>query len=158
MAAITIRSDFWSPQNKVWHCFHCFSIYFPWTNHYRNANQNYEIHLTSTRVTTTQKNQTSFGEDVENLELLICCLWECKMVCVHMCVFSCSVVSDSLQPMDCSPPGSSVHGILPARIRKWVAIPFSRGSSQPRNWTQVSCITGSFLTNWAMREAPNRKF
>ena len=56
-------------------------------------------HLTYTRVTTTQKTkQTSFGEDVENLERLIHCLWECKMVCVHMCMFSCSVVSDSLQP------------------------------------------------------------
>ena len=56
-------------------------------------------HLTYTRVTTTQKTkQISFGEDVENLERLIHCLWECKMVCVHMCMFSCSVVSDSLQP------------------------------------------------------------
>ena len=42
-------------------------------------------------------------------------------------------------PMDCSPPGSSVHGILQARILKWVADPFSRGSSQPRDGTQVSC-------------------
>ena len=41
-------------------------------------------------------------------------------------------------PTDCSPPGSSVHGILQARILQWVAIPFSRGSSQPRDQTQVS--------------------
>ena len=45
-------------------------------------------------------------------------------------------------PMDCSPPGSSVHGILQARILEWVAISFSRGSSQPRDQTQVSCIAG----------------
>ena len=38
-------------------------------------------------------------------------------------------------PMDCSPPGSSVHGTLQAKILEWVAIPFSRGSSQPRDWT-----------------------
>ena len=44
-----------------------------------------------------------------------------------------SVVSDSCDPMDCSPPGSSVHGILQARILEWVAISFSRVSSQPRN-------------------------
>ena len=44
--------------------------------------------------------------------------------------------------MDCSPPGSSVHGILQARILEWVAISFSRGSSQPRNRTQVSGIAG----------------
>ena len=49
-------------------------------------------------------------------------------------------------PMDCSLPGSSVHGILQARIPKWVAIPFSRGSSWPRDRTQISCIVGRFLT------------
>ena len=94
--------------------------------------------------------------------------------------------------MDCSPPGSSVHGdslgknnevgyhallqgtfpiqgsnpgILYCRqilyhlshqrnprILEWVAYPFSRGSSQPRNWTRVSCIAGSFFTSWATRE------
>ena len=54
--------------------------------------------------------------------------------------------------MDGSPPGSSVRGIFQARILEWVAISFSRGSSQPRNQTQVSCIAGRFFTNWAMRE------
>ena len=48
-------------------------------------------------------------------------------------------------PMDCSLLGSSVHGILQARILEWVAIPFSRGSSQPRNQTQVSRIVGDSL-------------
>ena len=56
--------------------------------------------------------------------------------------------------MDCSPPGFSVHGILQARILEWVAIPSSMGSSQTRDWTQVSCITGRFFTIWATREAP----
>ena len=54
--------------------------------------------------------------------------------------------------MDCSLPGSSVHGILQARILEWVAFPFSRGSSQPRDWTQVARIVGIF-TIWATREA-----
>ena len=45
-----------------------------------------------------------------------------------------------------SPPGSSVHGILQARILEWVAIPFSRGSSPPRDQTQVSCTAGMFFT------------
>ena len=58
--------------------------------------------------------------------------------------------------MDCSPPGSSVHGIVWARILESVAISFSRGSSRPRNRTQISCITGRWFTNWAMREAQNR--
>ena len=57
------------------------------------------------------------------------------------------------EPMDNSPPNSSVHGILQARILEWVAIPFSRGSSQPRDQTQVSCISGRFITVWATREA-----
>ena len=49
-----------------------------------------------------------------------------------------STVSDSYDPMDCSPPGFSVHGILQAGILKWVAIPFSRGSSQPRDRTSIN--------------------
>ena len=60
-------------------------------------------------------------------------------------------------PMDGSLPGSSVHGILQARILEWVAMPFSRGSSRPRDWTWVSCIAGRFFTDWAMREALNNK-
>ena len=55
--------------------------------------------------------------------------------------------------MDCSPLGSYVHGILQARILDWVAIPFSRGSSRPRDWTLVSCTAGTFFTVWATREA-----
>ena len=51
--------------------------------------------------------------------------------------------------MDCSPPSSSVHGILHARILEWVAVPFPRGSSQPRDWIHVSCIAGRFFTIWA---------
>ena len=51
--------------------------------------------------------------------------------------------------MDSSPPGSSVHGILQARVLEWVAIPFSRGSSRPRDWTWVSCTAGRLFTIWA---------
>ena len=51
--------------------------------------------------------------------------------------------------MDCSPPGSSVKEILQTRILEWVAMPSSRGSSQPRDWTQVSHIEGRFSTIWA---------
>ena len=54
-------------------------------------------------------------------------------------------------PMDCSPPGSSVHGIFQATILKWVAMPSSRGSSWPRDWIQVSyvsCISRQVLYHW----------
>ena len=56
-------------------------------------------------------------------------------------------------PMDCSLPGYSVHGIFQARILEWVAISFSKGSSQPRDQTRVSCIVGRRFTVWATREA-----
>ena len=49
-------------------------------------------------------------------------------------------------PMDCSLPGSSIHGILQARVLDWVAISFSRGSSPPSDRTHISCITGGFFT------------
>ena len=61
-------------------------------------------------------------------------------------------MSDSSWPMDCSPPGSSVHGILQARTLEWVAVPSSRGSSRLRGQTQVSCTAG-FFTLWGTREA-----
>ena len=66
----------------------------------------------------------------------------CVCVCVSMCV---SVVSDYSWPKDCSPPGFSVHGIFQARIWEWVVIFLSRGSSQPGDWTCVSCIGGQIL-------------
>ena len=58
-----------------------------------------------------------------------------------------------LDPMNCSLPGSSVHRILQPRILEWVAISFSRGTSRPRNWIQVSHIAGRFFTNWATWKA-----
>ena len=63
-----------------------------------------------------------------------------------------SVVSDSLwPPRTGSPPGSSIHGIFQARVLEWGAIAFSRGSSRPRNRTQVSCTIGRCFAIWATR-------
>ena len=53
----------------------------------------------------------------------------------------------------CDPMDYTVHGILQAKILKWLAIPFSRESSKPRDQTQVSRIAGGFFTSWATREA-----
>ena len=61
---------------------------------------------------------------------------------------------DQLCPILCDPMDYTVHGILQARILDWVAFPFSRGSSQPRDQTQVSRIAGGFFTSWVTREAP----
>ena len=77
----------------------------------------------------------------------------------HMCV--CVLVTELCptlcDPMDCSPPGSSVHGILQARILEWVAFPSSRGSSQSRDWTWVSSIAGRLFIIWDTREAHTYK-
>ena len=67
---------------------------------------------------------------------------------------SCQTLGD---PMDCSPPGSSVYGILQAKILKWVGMPSSRGSSWPRDPTQVSYVscTGRWvLYHWHLMESP----
>ena len=63
---------------------------------------------------------------------VVVCKW--KVLVAPWCLILCD-------PMDCSPPGSSVHGTLQARIPEWVAMPSSRGSSQSRDWTHVSCIS-----------------
>ena len=68
-----------------------------------------------------------------------------------MCVYSVAQSCQTLcKPMDCNPPGSSVHGILQARRLEWVAISSSRGSSQPRDQIQVSCSAGGFFTREAL--------
>ena len=68
------------------------------------------------------------------------------MLSCFSCVWLCNSTG-------CSPSGSFVHGILQARIPEWVAIPFSRRSSWPRDWTLVSHIVGRFFTIWAARKA-----
>ena len=67
--------------------------------------------------------------------------------------WSVSVLSYSLRLVDCSPPGSSVHGIFQARILEWVAISFSGGSSWPRDRIQVSRIADRCFNLWTTREA-----
>ena len=62
------------------------------------------------------------------------------------CVLVAQLCPTLCNPMDCRPPGSSVHGILQARILEWVAVPFSRGPSKPRAQTQVFGIVGTFFT------------
>ena len=78
---------------------------------------------------------------------------QCWGICTYVYVLltqSCPTLCD---PMDGSLPGSSIHEISQARILEWVAIPFSRGSSRPRNWTHISYIAGRYFTVWATREA-----
>ena len=85
---------------------------------------------------------------VRELEYEISWCWERGVV-----TKSCPTLCD---PMDCSLPGSSVHGIFQARILEWVAISFSRGSSQPRDQTHDCCIGRRILCHWTTREAQER--
>ena len=73
---------------------------------------------------------------------MLCCAVLSAQLCLTLC-----------EAMDCSLPGSSVHGIFQARILEWVAMPSSRGSSQPMGCTQVSCTAGKFFTVLATRKA-----
>ena len=79
------------------------------------------------------------------------CEWYVHPVKVKLLVaLSCPTLCN---PMNCRPPGFSVHRILQARILAWVAILFSRGSLWPRDWTQVSHIAGKLFIIWASRKA-----
>ena len=92
--------------------------------------------------------------NVNSLILLTLLMGIYNGVCVYVCMLVAQSCLTLCNPMDCSVPDSSIHGILQARILKWVTIRFSRGSSQPRDWTQLSLIAGRFFTVWATREAP----
>ena len=88
------------------------------------------------------KVQTSLQEPFKSVALKIALV---AKLCQTLC-----------HSMDCNPSGSSVYGILQARILEWVAFPFSRESSQPRSWTWVFCISGKFFTIcWTLRLVGN---
>ena len=79
-----------------------------------------------------------------------------RCVCAVLCLVA-QLRPTLCDSMDCSAPGSSVHGILQARILEWVVISFSRGSSRPRDQTRVSRIGGRCFNLWATREACQKK-
>ena len=81
-------------------------------------------------------------------------VWRCVYVVCVLATQSCPALCD---PMDCSPAGSSVHGILQVRIVEWVAISFSRGSSQPRDQTWLSHNISRFFTIWTGKESQDWK-
>ena len=84
-----------------------------------------------------------------NWHVYVCCLdeiWQ-DLLCVCMCSIT-QLCLSLCDPMDCSLPGSSVHGISQVRIQEWVAISFFKGFSQPRNRTYISCI--SCIGRWLL--------
>ena len=102
------------------------------------------------RTTKTKQKWPASGPlALETNQLL---LVSATMILLPLCAQSLPSHPTPCDPMDCSHPGSSVHGILQARILERAAISSSRGSSRPRDWTHVSCITGEFFTHWATWE------
>ena len=82
------------------------------------------------------------------LKMHIRFLWPSFKCLLCLCVLSLQSCPTLCNPMDCSPPGSSVHGILQARTLEGAAVPSSRGASRPRDWTRVSCI--SCIGRWIL--------
>ena len=112
----------------------------PWLLNSRLAVSNYRSaaflvgNSNSTRTFPTQTTSSSHNPEFLTKKMLCCCAQLWPTLC---------------DPMDCSPTGINVHGIFQARILEWVAIPFSRESSPPRDQTWVSYIAGRFFTVWA---------
>ena len=101
------------------------------------------ISLMNIDVSLTEYLQTKFNSTLRLIHMIKWDLsWDTKMVVVLL-----------WKSLSCLTLCNPVHGILQARILEWVAFSFSRGSSQPRDQTQVSCIARRFFTSWATREA-----
>ena len=131
----------------------CF-LFFKYSNCPTHLGRNYWSYQSLREKNTTGKDQQLYS--------MYILLWKCfsvlsfnlspvfesevKVLAAQLCPILCEF-------MDCTPPGFSVYGILQARILEWVAISSSRGSSQCRNWTQVSWIADRFFTIWSAREA-----
>ena len=118
-------------------------------NHQYNFRE--DVHVTEwsglkfcLEIETRERNNSTIlfiSVDIKCNRLLLC-----VCVCVYVCVLRCFSCPTLCDPIDHSLPGSSVHGILQARILEWVAMPSSSEFSWPRDWTHVSCMAGGFLT------------
>ena len=137
---------------SIWVIVNCFTN---WLLHYRHPHWLYirisfSPHLISTHT-------LLFLFIISSSITILRIMWWCALMAliwISLITVLVSHMSESLQPHLCSPPGSSVHEILQARMLEWVAIPFSKGFYWPRDQTCVSCITGGFFTIWVIKEGP----
>ena len=102
----------------------------------------YSLHFRDKRAETQKVNDASSDEKISGL-LILCLLQKTTVFCGGLVAESCPALCNS---RDCSSPGPSVHGIFQARPLEWVAISFSRGFPQPRDYTLVCCIADRFFT------------
>ena len=129
----------WSKNQTQASCITCRFLTIWATKNTQSRNRRY-IHF----VLLLQQISTTFW--LNQCTLIVLVSWSHKSDTCGMLTLVLSRVWLFWNPEDCSPPGSSVHGILQARILGWVAISFSRGSSRPRDGTWVSCLAGWFFT------------
>ena len=121
----------------------------------RYQNCSLETYFIIHYVSTSDQNQSHWQNNKILLLIIIRQIPVVSLTCLEMHV--CSVLSNSCDPMDCNPPGSSLYGIFQARILEWIAIFPSRGSSWPKDRTcvsWVSCVAGRFfyhLRHWASK-------
>ena len=152
MAAVIFHSNSGTQENEICHCFffpiYCHEVMGPdamififWMLRF-NPNSSLKFSLTIRPLSIPQISSDLISPSLAPW-------WKCESESV-----SHSVVSDSCDTMNCGPPGSSVHGIPQARIREWVTMPFSKGSSWPRNWTQVSYIGRQILYHLSHHGSP----
>ena len=111
------------------------------------------VAMTSSRASSPPSDQTQ----VSRIAGRFFTIWTTAEALSHIWKKVKEKATQSCPPL-CDHMDYTVHGILQARILEWVAFPFSRGSSQPRNRTGVSCIAGGFFTNWPIREAPHHMY
>ena len=147
MAAVTVCSDSGAQENKICHCFHFSPFYLLWSDGPGCHNLSFFECWALSQLFYSPLSLSSKGSLVplHFLPLEWC-------VCVCLVTQLCPVLCD---PLDCSLPCSSVHGISQTRILGWVAISSSRGSSGPRDRNCVSCVscTAGIFTCWATGEA-----
>ena len=152
MNVVTICSYFGAQKNKVSHCFHCFPIYLSWSDGTRC--HDLVFWMLSFKPASSLSSFTLIKRLLSSSSISAIRVVSSVYVTFRSHQISHSVVSDSCDPTDCSPPGSSGHGIFQARILESVAISFSRGSSWLRDWTLVSCIGKWILLPQRHLESP----
>ena len=130
---------------SIWGIVNCFT---DWQLHYRHPHWLYIRISFSPHLISTHTLPFLFSSSSSITIPRI--MWWCALMAltwISLITVLVAYMSDSLQPHLCSPPGSSIHEILQARMLEWVTIPFSKGSYWPRDQTWVFQITGGFFTN-----------
>ena len=146
MAAVTICGDFGAHVKKICHCFHFFPFCLPWSDRSRCHDLCFAFLLMLSFKPAFSLSSFTLIKRLFSSSPL----WAIALSFVVVQLLNPRHLF--FYPMDCSPPGASVHGIPQARILEWVVISLSRGSSWPRDRTWFSCTGKIILYHWATSE------